>query len=825
MILFKPIPYFLLLFCLIYRTKTDEARCLFSPISYLWLQIIYKTVDMIKIGSLVLLFVSVLSLQITAQSTQSYLSVDLGSKGILALHEIGVEPVHGFLKKNGEFTGVFEGYDVMKIEESTLQYEVIIEDLVKYYQFRGNNAAKEEVFNECFNTVQNYPLPEGYSHGSMGGYYTFDETIAELDQMRSLYPNLISVKTQIGTSIEGRPIYSVKISDNPDISEDEQQVLYTSLHHSSEPCSLQQLIFFMFHILENYGTDPEITYLIDNTEMYFVPAVNPDGYVYNETENPGGGGDWRKNRRPVDYMFQTYYGVDLNRNYGYAYAYDNIGSQPLVWSPWYRGENAFSEPESFAMSQFLIAHDIKLQVNWHAAGNMLIYPWSYINESTPDSLLFLTICEKMTEDNHYRYGNVGETYGYQSNGDADDWSYGEVGVKNKILSMTAEIGTLDDGFWPSIERIDDLCRGAVRLNLNMAHFSQAFYMFDDISPDIINHLSGNLDFTVECVGLDTPSNFTLTFIPLSGNISFQNNTQVFDNMTLLEKRSGQIAYTLDAAYGDLISYIVAGNNGIYTFSDTVTKTYGPVTTLFYDDCETMEQWSGDDFGISNSVFYAGSGSITESPDGNYELFQNSEIVTNDNINLENISVAVLTFKVRFDIENTHDYCEIFVSADNGENWQPLCTKLSRVGSDDQDEGQPVYTGIKTIWQTDEVDLQDYLGESIKIKIKFVSDQSITHDGIYFDEIYVLGIDTTALRSGIIANSSVTVHPNPAQSGFLVHSGCDQGIISSYNAEAKQIYQSVIAKGDTWIPAEQWESGLYFYRFTGCENASGKLIKE
>ena len=75
------------------------------------------------------------------------------------------------------------------------------------------------------------------------------------------------------------------------------QVLYTSIHHAREPMSLSQLIFYMWYLLENYDSDPEVQYILNNTELYFIPVVNPDGYLYNEFTNPTGGGLWRKNRK------------------------------------------------------------------------------------------------------------------------------------------------------------------------------------------------------------------------------------------------------------------------------------------------------------------------------------------------------------------------------------------------------------------------------------------------------------------------------------------------------------------------------------------------
>ena len=83
-----------------------------------------------------------------------------------------------------------------------------------------------------------------------------------------------------------------KISDNPNQDENEPEILYDAVHHAREPNSLSQLIFYMYYLLENYGLNDEVTYLVNETEMYFVPCINPDGYIYNQINDPNGGGMW-----------------------------------------------------------------------------------------------------------------------------------------------------------------------------------------------------------------------------------------------------------------------------------------------------------------------------------------------------------------------------------------------------------------------------------------------------------------------------------------------------------------------------------------------------
>ena len=94
----------------------------------------------------------------------------------------------------------------------------------------------------------------------------------------------------------------LKISDNPSIDEPEPEVMYDGLIHGREAISHQQLLYFMKYLCENYGSDPMVTYLVDTKELYFIPIVNPDGYLYNEAMWPSGGGIWRKNRRLNQYF-------------------------------------------------------------------------------------------------------------------------------------------------------------------------------------------------------------------------------------------------------------------------------------------------------------------------------------------------------------------------------------------------------------------------------------------------------------------------------------------------------------------------------------------
>ena len=128
----------------------------------------------------------------------------------------------------------------------------------------------------------------------MGGYYTFSEIEEHLNNIANEYSDLVQLNI-IGNTLQGRNIYSVKISDNASIDENEPEVLYTGLHHSREPMSYMNLFYYMYWLLENYNIDPLANHIVNNRELWFIPAINPDGLVYNQSIAPNGGGMQRKN--------------------------------------------------------------------------------------------------------------------------------------------------------------------------------------------------------------------------------------------------------------------------------------------------------------------------------------------------------------------------------------------------------------------------------------------------------------------------------------------------------------------------------------------------
>jgi hypothetical protein len=414
---------------------------------------------MILLASAILLALCSAWMQSAAAATR-LVSVPVDAPGLTGL---GIALDHS--TRQGDRV-VFEAseYDLRQLAAAGIPVETLVDDLESFYR---NRALSERELWEAA------PRGGGFGFGSMGGYYTWAEVVTKLNEMRANYPQLITAKQSLNLSHQGRDVWMVKISDNADQAEGEPAMLYTALTHAREPQGMATVLYYMFYLLENYGVDPEATYLVDNRELYFVPVLNPDGYVYNQTTDPQGGGFWRKNRRNNG---GGSFGVDLNRNYSFNWGYDNNGSSPNSSSDTYRGPGPFSEPETQAIRVFHQGRTIWNAFHYHTYGNYEIHPFGHLPGAfppQPDFSWFLLYGDAITDMNGYLLGNAWQTVNYTVNGDAVDYSYGEQVEKNKVFAFTPEVGSGNDGFWPAPSRIVPLAQLNLGPNLYYAWITGA----------------------------------------------------------------------------------------------------------------------------------------------------------------------------------------------------------------------------------------------------------------------------------------------------------------------------------------------------------------
>jgi carboxypeptidase T len=298
---------------------------------------------------------------------------------------------------------------------------------------------------------------------NLGQYHTYAEMNALLDSLAAAEPSLARVET-IGASYEGRAIRAMKISDNVTVDENEPELLIMGCHHSREIMSVEVTLLFARHLLANYGGDPVVTNLVDTREVWIVPMLNVDGHVYVEQNHDGSAVNWfNKNRRPNG---DGSYGVDLNRNYGFNWGYDDEGSSPDTWNWQYRGTAPFSESETRAVRDLCAGRHFAISLSYHSYGEQILFPWGYAPLNTPDNDVFFSLGNSMRGGSGYEVGNAASGTIYITNGDSDDWLYGDTQTKNRVFGFTIELNSYDDGgYEPAESLIAPTCAAMFELNL------------------------------------------------------------------------------------------------------------------------------------------------------------------------------------------------------------------------------------------------------------------------------------------------------------------------------------------------------------------------
>ena len=306
-------------------------------------------------------------------------------------------------------------------------------------------------------TPRSYPpsspvlFPQG---GINGAYHSYLELETDMLVLQQKYPNIVKV-FDIGDSLEKRNIYAMKISDNVALEEDEAEVLFLGCHHAREWISVEVPFLLGKYLAENYATDPDIKRLVDQSEIWIVPLVNPDGLEYTIHVYRY----WRKNRRDNG---NSNFGVDINRNYGYKWGIDNAGSSPNPASEVYRGTAAFSEPETRAVRDLFLSKDFQAMISFHSFSQVILYPWGYTKLPSDKDAQMKEIAAEMSakiqavNGQLYDYGQSGTSL-YLTNGDVTDWTFAMTGIPSYTIELPP-IDELGGGFFNRQEDIDPIFR-------------------------------------------------------------------------------------------------------------------------------------------------------------------------------------------------------------------------------------------------------------------------------------------------------------------------------------------------------------------------------
>lgn len=587
-------------------------------------------------------------------------------------------------------------------------------------------------------------------------YFSYDQYIQFMQQTAQQYQNICSL-VQFGTSVQGRSLLMMKISDNVNMSEAEPQFQWVSSIHGDEVVGYDLLIRLIQLLTAHYGTDPRITNLVNNTEIWINPMMNPDGYVnasrYNAT------------------------GVDLNRNFPMP-----TGTQHPDGNPW--------APETVAMMNFSQDRRISLSINYHGGALVMNYPWDYTYVLAPDDALLQQAALAYSVHNPAMYNSStfpqGITNGaawYVITGSMQDWLY----HYTSGIDITCEVGDIK---WPAASQLDSYWAAnqeSILSYMEFMHRGVRGLVTDPIGnpiPAVITMtgnskairnsgigyfhrmlLPGNYTLTASADGY-IPQSFALT-VPASGSVT-QNvilqpaqmvslngivrnqqgltiaNAQVTigDNPPVQTSATGTLALS-SIAEGDYDVTIRATGYAVYKQNLKLRQAHNnPVFVLsqpiFADDFESgLSGWTVQTPWaiVTESTNLV----LTDSPAGNYGSNVNRSATLASPVSLANISNPYLNFDIRYDLEESYDFLHVEASV-NGTNWTNLTS----------------FSGTQSTWINVTLPLNAYAGQNVLIRFRLRSDWSISADGAYIDNVQINGTPVNAVIYGDIdANWQVT----------------------------------------------------------------------
>ncbi|MET3983218.1 M14 family metallopeptidase [Streptomyces sp. PvR034] len=289
-------------------------------------------------------------------------------------------------------------------------------------------------------------------------YHNYAEATAEINQDLAAYPSIMSKKV-IGKSYEGRDIIAIKISDNVATDENEPEVLFTAHQHAREHLTVEMALYLLKEFGSKYGTDPRVTSMVNDREIWVVPDLNPDGGEYDIAS--GSYRSWRKNRQPNSGSSAV--GTDENRNWNYKWGCCG-GSSGSKGSETYRGAAAESAPEVKVVADFVRGRivggkqQIKASIDFHTYSQLVLWPygWTY-NDTAPgltadDLAVYKKIGTSMAASNGYTPEQSSDLY--ITDGTIDDWLWGSQKIFTYTFEMYPGESGSGGGFYPPDEVID-----------------------------------------------------------------------------------------------------------------------------------------------------------------------------------------------------------------------------------------------------------------------------------------------------------------------------------------------------------------------------------
>jgi hypothetical protein len=263
---------------------------------------------------------------------------------------------------------------------------------------------------------------------------------------------------------------------------------------------------------------------------------------------------------------------------------------------------------------------------------------------------------------------------------------------------------------------------------------------------------------------------------------------------------------------------------VYIFADSTndSNTYWTITK----SPASSPQWDS-----TYKSFYSAPNSYTDSKNGNYVNNATVTMTLTDPLNISGYTNPRISFRTRFDIENDYDYGQVKVSTNNGSTWLPLEGEYTQPGVSPQPVGQPVYDGVISNWVKEEISLANYLSQQFKIQFQLKTDQGVTRDGWYVDDIgvfvYTIPTSLPEETEPVFEFSLGQNYPNPFNPSTtikysiptVIASGTTQSqlvTLKVYDVLGNEVVtlvneEKLAGTYEVEFSAQNLPSGIYFYK--------------
>lgn len=314
-----------------------------------------------------------------------------------------------------------------------------------------------------------------------GGYRTASAHLARLTEVARKFPALTSVvdygdswlkvRGRGGRDLKAICITKKKAGDcalRPDSPK--PRFVFMAQVHAREIASGEVAQRYIDLLTTGYGGNAEVTAILDITEVWVIPVANPDG-----VDIVSSGGNYPRLQRKNANNTKGNCGVpdngiDLNRNSTFMWGVGD-GSSPAPCDQDYRGTAAGSEPEVRSMQRLFRqlfpdqrgpnlsdpapATTRGTMITMHSYGNMIIVPWGFNGQNSPNNTALRALGRKFAAFNGYVIGTGAQAVGYNASGVTDDFTYGAL----EVASFTFEIGPQSGscgGFFPKWSCVDSM---------------------------------------------------------------------------------------------------------------------------------------------------------------------------------------------------------------------------------------------------------------------------------------------------------------------------------------------------------------------------------